>query len=427
MKENWIDEMKRKLEGHKMEPPTGLWEDISRQMGLSPEPVRQPATKKRWNWSVAAGILVLVGFFAVYQNVPHENHDTSEPLLQSEAVVVSQPTEQTISSESFSESSSQPVSEPTLPIKQVLQTKTPLLAQVPNHDKVAKQEDKAVIEWDEPSSESRQTEDSSSEIPAPSSEKVAQSSETAEVQHVSDEPQHISAWPEEMLFSEKTPVSMVNPQLNRWSVGVNASGGLLAASNSVRTDRLYQSSIGGPYTSTENIHPHSEQNFSSYTNTEFVSKHHLPVRFGLSVQYQLNNHLALFSGINYTRLSSEFSIPLYPNIHYDQKLYYLGIPVGLAWQFWSTSHFRFYLSGGAMVEKCVRADLEAGSISKKPWQWSVNAAAGAEYTFIRQLGVYLEPSLGYYFDDGTSLEHYYKEHPLAPSIEFGLRLHLNDK
>ena len=79
-----------------------------------------------------------------------------------------------------------------------------------------------------------------------------------------------------------------------------------------------------------------------------------------------------------------------------------------------------------MVEKCIRADLETGSTGKKPWQWSVNAAAGAEYTFIRQLGVYLEPSLGYYFDDGTSLEHYYKEHPLTPSIEFGLRLHLDE-
>ena len=422
MKENWINGMKRKLEGHKMEPPTGLWEDISRQMGLSPEPVRQPATKKRWNWSVAAGILVLVGFFAVYQNVHHENHDTSEPLLQSEAVVVSQPTEQTISSESFSESSSQPVSEPTLPIKQVLQTKTPLLAQVPNHDKVAKQEDKAVIEWDEPSSESRQTEDSSSEIPAPSSEKVAQSSETAEVQHVSDEPQHISAWPEEMLFSEKTPVSMVNPQLNRWSVGVNASGGLLAASNSVRTDRLYQSSIGGPYTSTENIHPHSEQNFSSYTNTEFVSKHHLPVRFGLSVQYQLNNCLALHSGISYTYLYSEFDDTYYGN-SYDQKLHYLGIPLGMTWQLWSARQFRFYLSAGAMLEKCVRTNLEG---SEKPWQWSVDGAAGVEYGFTRQFGFYLEPSLGYYFDDGTALEHYYKKHPFAPSIEFGLRLHLNE-
>jgi hypothetical protein len=77
-----------------------------------------------------------------------------------------------------------------------------------------------------------------------------------------------------------------------------------------------------------------------------------------------------------------------------------------------------------MVEKCVSAQIGENSAVKKPWQWSVNAAAGAEYSFTRQLGFYLEPSVGYYFDDGTALEHYYKDHPLAPSIEFGLRLHL---
>ena len=53
--------------------------------------------------------------------------------------------------------------------------------------------------------------------------------------------------------------------------------------------------------------------------------------------------------------------------------------------------------------------------------------AGAEYSFTSLLGVYLEPSLGYYFDDGSTLEHYYKEHPMAPSISFGLRFNLNPR
>lgn len=64
---------------------------------------------------------------------------------------------------------------------------------------------------------------------------------------------------------------------------------------------------------------------------------------------------------------------------------------------------------------------------EKPRQWSLNAAAGAEYSFTPQLRVYLEPSLGYYFDDGFNLDHYYKEHPLAPSINFGLRFNLNPR
>jgi hypothetical protein len=84
------------------------------------------------------------------------------------------------------------------------------------------------------------------------------------------------------------------------------------------------------------------------------------------------------------------------------------------------------------VEKCVSTYLDPNLAqhllgdytSEKPWQFSVYAAAGAEYSFMPSWGVYIEPSLGYYFSDGTKLEHYYKEHPLAPSIEFGLRMHL---
>ena len=84
-----------------------------------------------------------------------------------------------------------------------------------------------------------------------------------------------------------------------------------------------------------------------------------------------------------------------------------------------------------MLEKCVHASFDYKSSDgvdiEKPWQWSVNVASGAEYSFTPQLGVYLEPSLGYYFNDGSSLEHYYKEHPLAPSISFGLRFNLNPR
>ena len=134
------------------------------------------------------------------------------------------------------------------------------------------------------------------------------------------------------------------------------------------------------------------------------------------MDYRLSPRLTLLSGVSYTFQHSQFSLPLFPETTVDQKLHYLGIPLGLAWQLWSSQHFQLYVSGGVTVEKC---------LNDKPWQWSTHAAAGAEYTIFRQLGFYVEPSLGYYFDDGTSLEHYYKKHPLAPSLEFGLRMHLN--
>ena len=212
----------------------------------------------------------------------------------------------------------------------------------------------------------------------------------------------------------------------QWTIGLKASSGLLAVNNSMQTNRLYKSqSLVIGYDSYANASTEISFNFpsTSYTITEYEAKHQLPLRLGLSLQYQLNPHLALLSGISYTRLSSEFSFPLYQNISYSQKLHYIGIPFSVVWQLLTANRFSLYLSGGAMVEKCVSVAIDGDYTGKKPWQWSLNAAAGAEYAFTSLLGAYIEPSLGYYLSDGTQLEHYYKEHPLAPSIEFGLRMH----
>jgi outer membrane biosynthesis protein TonB len=437
MKEDWTEQLKRKLEGHKMPPPEGLWEDISKQMGFSAEPVRKPTAIKRLYWVAAAAILALVGFF-VFQNV----NDSEQP-QQANAISQQPASQRPVSEQSVSE---QPISEQ--PSSQQPVNQTPLLAHAHQQPVAESQKEEEIL----PDSST----DSSAEVQQTLDE-PQQTEDLALQAEKHDEPQpstqsYETLPPEKALPSTLPLGSSKNSQHDKWSMGLNASGGLLAVNTFQRTDRLYsqhgtftyngdkdksyegdgpvgpqgQGGHGGLGYETDNYQGYHLGNSYSYTLTEFVSKHHLPIRFGLSVQYQLNNHLALHSGISYTYLYSEFSIPLYQNLSYDQKLHYLGIPLGVTWQLWNANRFRFYLSGGAMVEKCVRADVDGSSVSKKPWQWSVATAAGAEYTFIPQLGVYLEPSLGYYFDDGTSLEHYYKEHSLAPSIMFGLRLHLNE-
>jgi hypothetical protein len=243
------------------------------------------------------------------------------------------------------------------------------------------------------------------------------------------------------LYPEPTPVPTKKQasDAGKWTIGLNASGGLLASNNSVYTDRLYHQTdkigmLDGVYNNPDDDYyhnPFAQINYnhpyynyeSSYTITEHLSKHRLPIRFGLSLHYQFHPRLAFMSGISYTRLYSEFSFPLYGNISYSQRLHYIGVPLGVAWQLWAANRFSVYLAGGAMVEKCVSVSIDGDYTGQKPWQWSVNAAVGAEYAFSSLLGAYIEPSLGYYFSDGTQLEHYYKEHPLAPSIEFGLRMH----
>ena len=222
---------------------------------------------------------------------------------------------------------------------------------------------------------------------------------------------------------EPTTTASYSESSNKWTIGLAGSNGLLLAANnyanSMNIQPLYNDASPAEYY-TSSINDIAK----AYTYTDVESKHHIPLRLGLSLQYQLNDRLALLTGINYTFLKSEFSYPQHQHLNFNQELSYLGIPIGLSWKIWSSKHFNIYLAGGTMLEKCVKAEVSEGDIDTHPWQCSINAAAGAEYNFTRLFGVYLEPSLGYYFNDGTKLEHYYKEHPLAPSLQFGLRLHL---
>jgi hypothetical protein len=222
---------------------------------------------------------------------------------------------------------------------------------------------------------------------------------------------------------EPTTTASYSESSSKWTIGLAGSNGLLLAANnyvnSMNTQPLYNDVSPAEYYTND-----MSTIAKVYTYTDVESKHHIPLRLGLSLHYQLNNRLALLSGINYTYLESEFSYPQHNHLDFNQRLSYLGIPIGISWKVWSTEHFNIYLAGGTMLEKCIKADVSEGDLNTHPWQWSINASAGAEYNFTRQFGIYLEPSLGYFFKDGTKLEHYYKEHPLAPSLQFGLRLHL---
>lgn len=389
-----------------MAPPAGLWEGISEQMRLNSVPAAKAVAMNRWAWAVAAVILVLVGFFAVYQ------FDTDKPLSQP----VSQTSEAVNHQLVLADVPQQAEKKPAPKASVTVSVKKPFTAPV-----TAPVETSQIDSVETPHKTAAEiTQQASAETPREMAEDKALQQPSVVVSRYAP-----SAADYPAAASRPNSQLSAASSVSRWSVGMNASGGLLASAGQSRTDRLYSYNA-------EYAHAHSNEyamngSFSeeantipgtSYTLTDFVTKHHLPVSFGLSVHYQLNPRLSLLSGVSYTYLYSEFTIPLHPNIHNHQKLHYIGIPAGLAWQLWKPRAFRLYLSGTAMLEKCVNA---------KPWQWSVSAAAGAEYAVTPQFGIYLEPSLGYYFNDGTSFDHYYKKHPVAPSIAFGLRLHINEK
>ena len=167
-------------------------------------------------------------------------------------------------------------------------------------------------------------------------------------------------------------------------------------------------------------------------------KHHMPITVGASVKWNLNEHWALESGLNYTYLYSELRSGAKSYIEDKQKLHYVGIPLKVQRSVWSNSIFSFYASAGGMMEKCVSGSVETVCVDDnnrksfgnekldvKPLQFSVLASVGLQANFNKLLSLYLEPGMIYYFDDNTDIITIRKDKPFNFNLQLGLRFNLN--
>lgn len=412
MKEDWTDRIRQELEGFEMTPPEGLWEDICKQMDMPIEPAS--ASHKRWYWAVAAAILALAGFFTAY----HYGDHSEATVLTAKSEIKAIESKENTEIESKTEPKTEPKAEAPQKAKSSVKA-TPsakLMAFSTQKDEEAKAE--ITIEPEEPTE---------TEVLAESgvqSEPEIQSDSVASVEE--EKPQTSKPTKKAIDFPELMPEPQVrtnNP--HEWAVGVNASGGVLTG-KTAHEDRIATNIDIEEQTEEKSKARNAMTDFYPHGDSDW--DHQIPIRLGLSVQYQLNDHLALTSGISYTYLYSEWGKAFHKNGGYEQMLHYIGVPLGVVWKLWSSKHLHFYLSGTVLLEKCISFKFRwQGSQtvnSVRPWQFSIRTAVGAEYAFTPQFGIYFEPSLGYYFNDGSSLRHYYKERPFAPSLDFGLRLHL---
>ena len=167
--------------------------------------------------------------------------------------------------------------------------------------------------------------------------------------------------------------------------------------------------------------------------TEYA--HRLPVRIGLNVAYRLTDRLSVESGVSYTRLSSDMKDGTKDNYSSgSQKLDYIGVPLNVKYRAFGYRRLSVYASAGLLTEKCVSGKTtheyvisgekkkhETEDVAAKPWQLSVNAALGAQFDVLRNVGVYVEPGVSYYFDDRSPLSTIYKEKPLNFNLNLGIR------
>lgn len=149
-------------------------------------------------------------------------------------------------------------------------------------------------------------------------------------------------------------------------------------------------------------------------------KHHQPISFGISVRKKLPKGFSLETGLTYTLLSSDLKVADTSH-EIEQKLHYVGLPLRANWNFLDKKLVTLYVSGGGMIEKCVYGKQGSDKETVKPLQFSVSGAVGAQLNATKHVGLYVEPGVAYFFDDGSNVETIRKENPFNFNIQAGVR------
>lgn len=174
--------------------------------------------------------------------------------------------------------------------------------------------------------------------------------------------------------------------------------------------------------------------------TSTKSTYGIPVSAGVGVKVALSPRWSVGTGVNYTMLTRRFygkytqvnpsgAIELAVSSDIRNTQHYVGVPVNAYFNIIEQDRVSLYAYGGGCIEKCVSDDYDVLNTSifhtekVKGVQLSANAGIGVEFALGRHVGLYIDPSLRYYFDNGqpNSIR---TAQPLMFGFETGLRVNL---
>lgn len=431
MKTNWQKDIHDRLGSYEKDAPEGLWEGISRRMpklndgGMLTHKPQRTAMFRMWRMAgvaAAASVALVIGYGflgnSAKNNINIATNTTKHPniLASNKKPLGNEPTG--VNADQTTHSADNLLSEqPTLASAL---TEQPTLASASTETDV-----KEISSKEEDSKK----------------EENGKENEQAEVKPVKREDSRVLPKSQNdalLAYNDLTERRVSADVSSRWSVSTGAMGGLGASGTTTAYgDYLVLSCPGGADTKDSPMLDMNTVNRDVEQKTEY--DHHLPIRIGLSVAYALTDRLSISSGLTYTRLASDIKDASRESKYIgEQRLHYVGIPVNVSYKVASFRWISLYGTAGVLAEKCVSGTTDEGyvenntmkytntqDISSKPLQMSVNAGVGIQFDFIDNIGIYAEPGLSYYFDDGSALQTIYKEKPLNFNLNVGVRFKLS--
>lgn len=438
MKTNWQKDIHDRLGSYEKDAPEGLWEGISRELPklndgdmLTDKPQR---TAKFWMWRVAgvaaaASVALVIGYNFLGNdtkdniNIPTNTTKHPNMLASNKKPLGNEPTG--VCAEQATHSEDNLLAEqPTLANASTEQPTLASASMETDVKEISNKEENSKEENNSKKEENSKKENGQTEV------KPEKREDNRMLRKNQDDAL--------LAYNDVTERRGSADASSRWTVSTGAMGGLGASGTTTAYgDYLVLSCPGVMDTKDSPMLDMSSVNRDEETKTEY--EHHLPIRIGLSVAYALTDRLSIGTGLTYTRLSSDIKdASMESNYSGEQRLHYVGIPVNVSYKVASSRWISLYGTAGVLAEKCVSGTTDEGyvenntmkytnthDISSKPLQMSVNAGVGIQFNFIDNVGIYAEPGLSYYFDDGSALQTIYKEKPLNFNLNVGVRFKLS--
>lgn len=428
MKTNWQKDIHDRLGSYEKDAPEGLWEGISRRMpklndgGMLTDKPQRTAKFRMWRVAgvaAAASVALVIGYNFLGNdvqdniNIPTNTTNHHNMLASSQKPLGNEPTD--------------------ICAEQATHSADDLLSEQPKLYKAY---------TEQPTLASASTETDVKEIGSKEENSKKENGQTEVKPEKREDNRMLRKNQDDALlaYNDVTERSGSTDAPSRWSVSTGAMGGLGASGTTTAYgDYLVLSCPGVMDTKDSPMLDMSSVNRDVETKTEY--EHHLPIRIGLSVAYALTDRLSISSGLTYTRLSSDIKDASRESKYIgEQRLHYVGIPVNVSYKVASSRWISLYGTAGVLAEKCVSGTTDEGyvenntmkytnthDISSKPLQMSINAGVGIQFDFIDNVGIYAEPGLSYYFDDGSALQTIYKEKPLNFNLNVGVRFKLEKR
>lgn len=428
---DWIEQLRDKMDGFEEPAPEGLWQDIETALSQDAQQTRRALIIPLRRWAAAAAVVAtIIGGATWYwnnNNISQSNNltETSEQagsvkdlaaseLLsqpqnhQEDLLAVSQ-----IPSASITPTAHQdiptahqdiPTAHQDIPTK-LHSTSSPYVTSPPSHDPTEQR-------TDTPQNDSR-----TPKAQPPLETKTSNSTLRANQQPSKTEREILRALEEADKGGHRKTI--------HYGVNLYAANDLIGISNS---STVVNYTMAPGYYGFDSDNETVKAPVRNYNES---SKHYQPYSIGLTGRIGLTDKWSLSTGLVYTRLRSDFTSTMgSAKIKQKQTLHEIGIPLNVMYRVWGNRHLVTYAVAGGQADFNFKATLETDGVSndmdKDRVQWSVNAGIGAQYNFIPSLGVYLEPGVKYYFDNGSPLENTFKDKPCNFNIQFGIRYNIGE-